>query len=107
MPRTGTSSTTSGLVAVYYGATGLACAWAYRRVAFQSLRFLVSGILLPLLAGLFCLWVGYEVVHQSGLAASADVLVALALGVPLVWVAKRLTHSDFFEQRPVVYSSIT
>jgi amino acid transporter len=95
------------LVAVYYGATGVACAWAYRKVAFQSGRFFVSGILLPFLAGLFCFWVGYEVVHQSGLAASADVLVVLALGVPLVWVAQRLTRSDFFKQQPVAYASIT
>lgn len=95
------------LVAVYYGATGVACAWAYRMVMFRSPRFFVSGILLPFLAGLFCFWVGYEVVHQSGLAASADVLVALVLGLPLVWLARRRSHSDFFEQRPVVYSSIT
>ena len=95
------------LVAVYYGATGLTCAWAYRKVMFQNVRFFVSGILLPFLAGLFCFWVGYEVIHQAGLAASADVLVALALGLPLVWVAKRRSHSNFFEQRPVVYSSIS
>jgi len=95
------------LVAVYYGATGVACAWAYRKVMFDSARFFVSAILLPFLAGLFCFWVGYEVVHQSGLAASADVLAVLALGVPLVWLAGRLTRSDFFKRRPVAYASIT
>lgn len=54
------------LVAVYYGATGLGCAWAYRRVVFQSARFFVSGVLLPLLAGAFCFWVGYEVFTSRG-----------------------------------------
>lgn len=94
------------LVAVYYGATGLGCAWAFRKVMFQSARFFMSGVLLPALAGLFCFWVGYEVIHQSGWAASADVLVVMALGIPLVWVAQRRSRSDFFEQRPIAYASI-
>ncbi len=95
------------LVAFYYGATGVACAWAYRKVMFHSVGFFVSAILLPFLAGLFCFWVGYEVIHQSGLAASADVLVALVLGIPLVWVARRRSRSDFFERRPTAYVSLT
>jgi amino acid transporter len=94
------------LVAVYYGATGVACAWAYRRVMFHSASFFVTAVLLPFLAGLFCFWVGYEVIKQSGLAASADVLVVLALGVPLVWVARRYSRGEFFKQRPVAYASI-
>jgi len=94
------------LVAIYYGATGIGCAWAYRKVMFHSAGFFVTAVLLPLLAGLFCFWVGYEVVHQSGLAASADVLVVLALGIPLVWAAQRFSRGDFFRQRPVAYTSI-
>lgn len=95
------------LVAVYYGATGLGCAWAYRKVMFRNGRFFVSGVLLPFLAGAFCFWVGYEVVHQSGWAASADVLVVLALGVPLTWLAKRESKSDFFSRKPVAYATVT
>ena len=45
--------------------------------------------------------------YAERLSGSADVLVALALDLPLVWVTKRRSHSDFFGQRPVVYSSIT
>ena len=37
------------LVAIYYGATGLACAWAFRKVAFQKTSFFFTGILLPAL----------------------------------------------------------
>ena len=95
------------LVAVYYGAVGVACAWAYRKVMFQSIPFFVSAILLPFLAGLFCFWVGYQVIRQAGLAASADVLVIMALGVPLVWLAGRRSRTDFFKRRPVAYTSIT
>jgi hypothetical protein len=85
------------LVAVYYGATGIACAWAYRTVMFTSAGFFVSAILLPFLAGLFCFWVGYEVVRQSGLAASVDVLVVLVLGISLVWGPQRFTRGDFLK----------
>jgi amino acid transporter len=94
------------LVAFYYGATGLACAWSYRTVMFKKASFFFTGILLPFLAGLFCFWVGYEVVRQSGLSASAPVLVAYALGVPLVVVARQRSTSKFFEQRPIAYDSI-
>lgn len=94
------------LVAVYYGATGIGCAWAYRKVMFKKLRFFLSGVLLPLLAGAFCLWVGYEVIHLSGWGPSASVLVALALGLPLVYAARRWGRTDFFARRPIVYESI-
>lgn len=93
------------LVAFYYGATGLACAWSYRAVMFKKASFFFSGILFPFLAGLFCFWVGYEVVRQSGLSASAPVLVAYVMGVPLVVVARQRSTSQFFQQRPIAYDS--
>ena len=44
-----TSSSSIGvLIAFYYGITGVTCAWAYRKVAFQSTKFFFTGILLPL-----------------------------------------------------------
>jgi amino acid transporter len=94
------------LVAYYYGVTGIACAWSYRKVMFQNARFLFTGIILPFLAGIFCFWVGYEVIRQSGLSASAPVLVAYFLGIPLAVIAKRRSASDFFNQHPVAYESI-
>jgi len=94
------------LVAFYYGATGIACAWSYRTVMFKRASFFFTGIVLPFLAGLFCFWVGYEVIKQSGLSASAPVLVAYAIGVPLVIVARQTSTSQFFQQRPIAYDSI-
>ena len=89
------------LVAFYYGATGLACAWAFRHVMFASGRFFLTGVLLPFLSGAFCFWVGYQVIRQSGLSGSAPILVAIGLGVPLVFVHQWATRSHFFN-RPVV-----
>ncbi|MGO8870764.1 MAG: APC family permease [Acidimicrobiales bacterium] len=94
------------LVAFYYGATGLACAWAYRKVQFQSLIFFFTGSLFPFVGGAFCFWVGYEVIVQSGLSASAPVLVTLVLGIPLMIIARLRSKSAFFKQRPVAYTSI-
>lgn len=93
------------MVAFYYGATGIACAWAYRKVMFNDATFFFTGILLPFLAGVFCFWVGYEVVRKSGLRASAPVLIAVALGIPLVIVTRLRTKSEFFEQEPIAYDS--
>jgi len=94
------------LVAFYYGATGLACAWAFRKVMFVSARFFLTGVLLPFLSGAFCFWVGYEVIRQSGLRGSAPILVAMALGVPLVFVHQWTSRSDFFHHHAVAFDTI-
>ena len=94
------------LVAFYYGATGFACAWAFRKVMFANGRFFLTGVLLPFLSGAFCFWVGYQVIRQSGLSGSAPILVAMVLGVPLVFVHQWRTHSDFFRRPAVAFDSI-
>ncbi|MHB8555828.1 MAG: APC family permease [Candidatus Dormibacteria bacterium] len=92
------------LVAFYYGITGIACFWAYRRVLTSSLpMFLLAGIL-PLLSGLFLFWVGYQVVVQAGVSSSLPILITFILGVPLVLLARVLSHSGFFKKPTVVYS---
>ena len=93
------------LIAFYYGVTGLACAWAYRKVAFQRVGFFFSGVLLPFLGGLFLLWVGYQVIKQSG-SSSSWVVGAFLLGIPLVIVARLTTKGDFFKQKMITYDSI-
>jgi len=93
------------LIAFYYGVTGLACAWAFRKVAFQKVGFFFSGVLLPLLGGIFLLWVGYQVIKQ-GPKASIPVLVTFGLGIPLVIVARLVSKGDFFKQKMVSYDTI-
>ncbi len=97
-------------VAFYYGVTGIACAWAYRKVAFVRASFFLTGIALPLASGAFLLWVGWLVCIQGGwrhgLAAAAPVLIALGLGIPLMLVVRATTTSGFFSVRPVAYTDI-
>jgi amino acid transporter len=94
------------LIAFYYGVTGLACAWSFRKVAFQRTSFFFTGVLLPFLGGVFLLWVGYQVVKQAGWGPSAPVLITMGLGIPLVILAKIFTKGDFFKQPLVAYTEI-
>jgi amino acid transporter len=94
------------LIAFYYGMTGLACAWAYRRVAFKKLSFFFTGFLLPLASGIVLLFVGYKVVDSSGFGAGVPILITFALGIPLVIVARLVTKGDFFKTKVVAFDTI-
>jgi len=94
------------LVAIYYGATGLACAWAFRKAAFERTSFFFTGILLPALSGLFMFWVGYQVIRQNWSMHIAPAVVVLALGIPLMAIARLRHKGDFFSTKPVAYETI-
>jgi amino acid transporter len=91
------------LVAFYFGVTGIACAWAFRKALFKSPRILLLAGILPSIGGIFLFWVGYEVVHIAGVGPSLPVLIALGLGLPLVVLTMVLTNSDFFTRKTVSY----
>lgn len=93
------------LVAFYYGVTGITCAWAFRKVAFQKASFLFIGIVAPLLSGIFLLCVGFWVIKTAGWAGLPDIII-LAGGIPLVLIARFTTKGDFFKVKPIAYSSI-
>jgi amino acid transporter len=94
------------LIAFYYGVTGLTCAWAYRKVAFQSTRFFFTGILLPFLGGAALLWVGYEVIKAAGWSGAGADIITLLLGIPLVIIARLTTKGDFFKTKTIAYTEI-
>ncbi|MEA2683244.1 MAG: hypothetical protein QOK05_1572 [Chloroflexota bacterium] len=91
------------LVAFYYGVSGLACAWAFRKSMTHPPQMILLAGILPAAAGIFLLWIGYEVVAQAGLEASLPVLVTLLIGIPLVILAKVMSKSDFFNTPTVTY----
>ncbi|MBU6496110.1 MAG: APC family permease [Acidobacteria bacterium] len=95
------------LVAFYYGVTGLACAWAFRRTWGTSLRSTMAMIVAPLIGGLVLLYVCYDVIKAGGKTALPDVIV-LVSSVPFViltwWVTKGKT--TFFKQPLVAYDTI-
>jgi len=93
------------LVALYYGATGIACAWAFRRVLLRSPVTLVLAGILPALGGLFLFWIGYQVVAQ-GVGAAVPVLITVGLGIPLTALAAVTNRTGFFTMKPVAYEEV-
>jgi amino acid transporter len=99
------------LVALYYGITGIACAWAFRKVLLTSVtRFIFAGVL-PFLAGLFLFAIAYVVIAPTSLpyggaadwATSLPIIIAILIGIPLVIVAQLTTKSTFFKEKTVSY----
>ena len=95
------------LVAFYYGITGVACAWAFRKTLGKGFRPNLTMVYLPLIGGLALLFVCYQVLHSGGSSATPDLWV-LGMGVPLTliaWVTTR-KKSGFFTQPLVAYDTI-
>jgi amino acid transporter len=99
------------LVALYYGITGIACAWAFRKVLLTSVsRFIFAG-LLPLLGGIYLLGIGYALIVPTTLplgqspdwGTSLPILITVLLGIPLVILAAMTARSDFFHEKTVSY----
>jgi amino acid transporter len=99
------------LVAFYYGITGVACAWAFRKVLLTSPKLFFLAGLFPFIGGLFLFWVGVQVVFpnyevDSGtITTAAPVLITFALGIPLTIVAAVLNKNGFFRQKTISYVS--
>ncbi len=94
------------LVAVYYGVTGIACFWAFRKVLTANVRLLIFAGILPLVGGLALLALGGYVTYNSWTAditTTLPVLVAMALGIPLLVLAVATNRSGFFRERTVSY----
>ena len=99
------------LVALYYGITGIACTWAFRKVLLTSVtRFIFAGVL-PFLGGLFLFGVAYVVIAPTTLplgqaadwGTSLPIIITVLLGVPLVILANLTSSSTFFREKTVSY----
>jgi len=95
------------LVAFYYGITGLACAWAFRRTWGQGLRANITMVVLPLIGGITLLYVCWVVIHTGGRSALPDDVVLLS-GIPALALAWYLTRgrTSFFSQPVIAYDSL-
>ncbi len=94
------------LIAFYYGVTGVTCAWAYRKVAFQKTSFFFSGILLPFLGGVVLLVVGVIVIVKAGWSgANADIVTLRPRHPPRI-LARATTKGPFFKTKVIAYDEI-
>jgi amino acid transporter len=95
------------LVAFYYGITGVACAWAFRKTLGLNFQKNLTMIYLPLVGGIALLYVCYQVMKSGGSSSIPDIVV-LAMGVPLLFIAMFATRgrSGFFKQPLISYDTI-
>jgi len=95
------------LVAFYYGVTGLACAWAFRKTIGQGVKNNLTMVYLPFIGGVSLLYVCYQVIVSGGSTAIPDIVV-LASGIPLYIVMKLRIGKKvaFFNQPKVSYDTI-
>lgn len=78
-------------VAFYYGLTGLACAWYYRKQVFHSTYNLVFLVLWPILSAVFLFFIAAYSIPTFDLATNVIGLGGLVIGiVPLLLNRKRL-----------------
>jgi len=113
-------------IAAYYGLTGFACAWYYRRNLRTSARNLWMQGILPVLGGLilyflggWSLWEDYDVATQNDYTmwtvpvihwqiGGVFVIVFLASLVGLIfWAYLRISQPDFFKGRTLTRSTPT
>jgi amino acid transporter len=95
------------LVAFYYGITGLACAWAFRKTWGKGLKANLTMIVAPLIGGVTLLFVCGYVIKSAGAGAKWDEII-LGLGLPLLAIAYFTSKgkTDFFKQPIVAYEEI-
>ncbi len=99
------------LVALYYGITGIACFWAFRKVLLTSASRLIFAGVLPLFGGVYLLLIAYCLIVPSTLpfgqspdwGTSLPMIIAILLGIPLVIVAAATARSGFFHEKSVSY----
>jgi len=109
------SVTATGLgIAFYYGLTGFACFWYFRRVLTRSLRTLVMVGILPLLGGLILFGILGDSIYQQTNPANSSVghawlgvgpplaigIVGLAVGIVLMLVQRLVNPDPFFRLKP-------
>lgn len=88
------------MVSIYYGLTGLACVWFYRRVLTASPGNLVMRGVWPLLSAVFLLFLGVKQLPDLGMDVALLTLGALAVGiVPMLYFRARYGAS--FYQDPL------
>ena len=95
------------LVAFYYGITGLACAWAFRKTLGKGLRANLTMVVLPFIGGVALLYVCWVVIQQGGMTALPDDVVLLS-SIPALYLAKWYSRgrTTFFAQPRVAYADI-
>jgi len=88
------------LVSIYYGLTGLACVWFYRKVLTANVGNLIMRGIWPLLSSIFLLFLGAKQLPALGFSVAALTLSALGAGlIPMLYFRAR--YGAAFYRDPV------
>ena len=86
------------MVSLYYGMTGAACVWYYRRTLAADARTFVMRGLWPGLSSVFLLYLGVRQTLELGIEVAGLTLAALALGVvPMLYFRLRYKSAFYTE----------
>jgi amino acid transporter len=84
------------MVSFYYGMSGLACAWYYRKTLGRSLSTLLLQGIWPVFSALTLFAVALLQLPQLGLQVSSLTIGAMAVGVLPMWFFRRRYWSSFY-----------
>jgi amino acid transporter len=99
-------------VCFYYGTTGFACAWYYRREIFHSARKFVLVGLAPFVGGLMMYGIGGYAIYYYGKTGNAEGETFAGITLPLwfgiggmilgviLMIASRFNYRQFFSRKP-------
>lgn len=93
------------MVSLYYGLSGLACFWYYRRSLKQNWQTLILRGLWPLLSALFLLYLGLAQIPSLGWQVSLLTIGALAIGIVPMLVFKGMYGSEFYQAEQEAFRS--
>ena len=91
---------TSGvLYAIFYAVTGIAAAWYYRRLVFQSVKNTAVLGLLPIAGAALLIWVAVKGFQALTLAERNGLIGIAVVGVILMIIAARVYRAPIFKAR--------
>jgi len=91
---------TSGvLYAIFYAVTGLAAAWYYRRLLFQSANNALMLGLLPIAGAALLIWVAVKGIQGLTLAERNGLIGIAVVGVIMMIIAARVFGAPIFKAR--------
>jgi amino acid transporter len=100
-------------IAFYYGLTGFACAWYYRKNLTSSMRNLwmqgilpVAGALMLYFLGGWSLWLDYDVATMNDYGAFVIAVVGALLGVAIM-IILRIGVPAFFKKKTLTRNTAT
>ena len=88
------------MVSFYYGMTGLACAWYYRRVLRRNWKILWIRGIYPIASAIFLLIVGLVQLPQLGWSVSLLTIGAIAIGLLPMLYFRAKYGSAFYSDPP-------